>query len=71
MARISMMAPAGTPVCDTCRFLDRASNRHGGWCSHPSNRVPPSEGWPIGFPPSQSWNGSCELHPERAAQEVA
>lgn len=64
--RVSMMAPAGTPLCDTCPNLKRASDRDGGWCQHASNRVV-TDGWPQGFTPSVAWDGSCELHPERAA----
>lgn len=65
--RVSMFAPTGVPVCDTCQHLTRATGRNGGWCSHPSNRTEPSSGWPTGFTPSVAWHGSCELHPERRA----
>lgn len=49
----------GFPVCG---YLDQGSNRNGGWCKHPDNRVPPCSGWPNGFTPSVSSTGGCDLH---------
>jgi hypothetical protein len=53
------------PVCGTCPHFT-----HGGWCSHPTNRVPPMKGWPQGFTPSMSIHGGCDLHPDTNKGDV-
>ena len=65
--RISGGAASGTPTCPTCiHRTSNPSNAAWGWCTHPSNRVF-AEGWPQGFTPSQSPDGTCTLHPARKA----
>jgi hypothetical protein len=66
--RISMFAKPGVPRCESCPHLMKSGERLGGWCQHPTNRVF-TDGWPQGFPPSQGWDGSCDLHPELKRQE--
>ena len=63
--RVSIFAPRGTPICDTCPNLQKDGARSGGWCLNPANRVF-TAGWPQGFTPSQGFDGTCELHPLRA-----
>lgn len=65
--RVSMFAGAGVPKCETCRHYKPSNERNGGWCEHPANRTEPSNGWPTGFTPSVSWDGSCGRHPQRRA----
>ena len=56
---------SGVPTA--CRFFKGASNYTHGWCQHPENRVPPSEGWPRGFEPSVSpTSGGCNLREPRS-----
>lgn len=50
------------PHCSDCRFLRHGKDRDGGWCTNPSNRVPPRSGWPNGFEPSVSSTGGCDLY---------
>ena len=65
--RISGGAVDGTPVCPTCHYLLPDKNYPGwGWCGNAQNRVFVID-WPNGFTPSQSPDGSCELHPARVA----
>ena len=68
--RVSGGAGPGVPTCPTCPFLLKDKQYPGwGWCQHSKNIVH-GEGWTNGFTPSQSPDGSCELHPERAAAEA-
>lgn len=53
-----------------CGHLQSGTNRDGGWCQHPSNRVPPCEGWPNGFTPSVASSGGCDLHTSALGVEV-
>lgn len=46
----------------TCKHLIPSSNRDGGWCSLPENKVPPCREWPKGFIPSVSSSGGCDKH---------
>ena len=65
--RISNGAPAHWPMCGTCPHMKQDAQYPGwGWCQHPKNMVP-HVGREVGFTPSQSPSGSCELHPQRAA----
>lgn len=62
--------PNHEPVCSTCVHQQRDRAHPGwGWCQHPNNRVPPSDGWPTGFAPSVSPHGGCNLHPTAQTQE--
>lgn len=56
--------PNWKPTCQTCTYLDRGDRGPwaGGWCTNPHNRVPPLAGWPVGFTPSVSSTGGCDLH---------
>jgi hypothetical protein len=68
--RISGGAGSGYPQCQTCVHRTPDSKHPGwGWCCHPSNRVY-ADGWPQGFTPSQSPDGTCLLHPVRAAASL-
>ena len=44
-----------------CAYLKKGQ-QDGGWCEHPKNRRPPSEGMPLGFTPSVMSTGGCDLH---------
>lgn len=69
--RISGGAPAHWPMCGTCPSMKHDAQYPGwGWCQHPNNIVP-HQGRTVGFTPSQSPTGTCDLHPARAAQKDA
>lgn len=69
--RISGGRQSHSESCPTCPHLKHDAAYPGwGWCSRPENRVY-AEGWPLGFTPSQSPSGSCNLHPVRAAAAIA
>lgn len=63
--RISMGAGHSTPRCPSCPSF-QSSATGWGWCQDSRNRVF-SDGWPLGFTPSMSPSGTCDLHPERVA----
>lgn len=49
-----------------CQWLKNGP-MDGGWCTHPTNRVPPSGSWTTGFTPSVASTGGCSLHSDMRA----
>jgi len=64
----NMVSGGRNPNCElTCDFprcgwLQRATDRDGGWCANDANRCKAVPGWPIGFMPSVASTGGCDLH---------
>ncbi len=51
-----------TCVFPQCGWLQRDTERDGGWCRNDANRRPACPGFPAGFNPSVASTGGCDLH---------